>query len=54
METAVAMAARLGIVPSTPNIIVKTMKDTRRICKMWQVLCSQDVSRPERFVDHVL
>jgi hypothetical protein len=31
METAVVMAARLGIVPSTPNIIVKTRKDTKSI-----------------------
>jgi hypothetical protein len=31
METAVAMAARLGIVPSTQNIIVKTRKDIKSI-----------------------
>ena len=31
METAVAMAARLGIVPSTLNSIVETRKNTKHI-----------------------
>jgi len=57
----VILAAKLGIALSSLSAVVKNKKDIEKcINKMWQVLCSKEepetatVSRPERFVDHVL
>jgi hypothetical protein len=57
----VTLAAKLGVALSSLNAVVKNKKDTEKcINKMWQVLRSKvepetaTVSRPERFVGHVL